>query len=108
MTLVDNSGASGQSISVSLWTGNARLTNYQNGQVMAIKGARVSDYNGRTLNSGEEHSQVIIDPDHPKAKELQKWKRSSQTHRIHSLSTQVFKDKEERSDNQRLVAEMVE
>lgn len=87
------------------------MTSYQNGQVMAIKGARVSDYNGKTLNSGEEHSQIVIDPDHKKAKELLRWKKSSSSHQIHSLTTQIYKEKEqkeERVDNQRLISEMSE
>lgn len=41
---------------VSLWAGNARAQNLRENTVLAIKGARVSDYNGKTLNSGEEHS----------------------------------------------------
>lgn len=56
VTLVDNSGENGTSISVTFWSGNARLTTFSSGQVIAIKGARVSCYNGKSLNCGEEHS----------------------------------------------------
>jgi replication factor A1 len=56
ITLVDDSGVQGQSILISLWSGNAKQTGYLSGQIMAIKGARVSDYNGKSLNCGEEHS----------------------------------------------------
>ena len=44
------------SIQVSLWGANARTEGYTEGQVLALRGARVSDYNGKSLNSGDEHS----------------------------------------------------
>ena len=44
------------SIQVSLWGHNARIDGYNDGQVLALRGARVSDYNGKSLNSGDEHS----------------------------------------------------
>jgi len=56
VTLVDNSGDAGCSITATLWSDNAQLNNYRVGQVMAIKGARISDYNGKSLNCGQEHS----------------------------------------------------
>ena len=40
---------------------------------MAIKGARVSNYNGCSLNAGDEHSQIFIDCDHPRSLELSQW-----------------------------------
>ena len=43
-------------IQVSLWGKNARESSYVVGQIMAIRGARVSDYGGKSLNSGNEHS----------------------------------------------------
>ena len=54
---------SGLSIQVSLWGANARTDGYVEGQVLALRGARVSDYSGKSLNSGDEHSQMFIDPD---------------------------------------------
>jgi len=47
---------SGLCITVSLWGSNARNDTYAEGQVMSLRGARVSDYNGKSLNSGDEHS----------------------------------------------------
>lgn len=40
---------------------------------MALRGARVSDYNGKSLNSGDEHSQMFIDPVDKRTQELKKW-----------------------------------
>ena len=73
VTIVDKSKIQ---IQVSLWGQNARLNGYEVGQTIAIRGARVSDYGGKTLNSGDEHSQLHIDLDHPKTQELKEWKES--------------------------------
>ncbi len=43
-------------ITVSLWGNNARIQNYVEGAVMGLRGARVSDYSGKSLNGGDEHS----------------------------------------------------
>lgn len=60
-------------ITVSLWGSNASNPAYQQGQVLALRGARVSDYNGKSLNSGDEHSQVFINPECLRMQELRKW-----------------------------------
>ena len=44
---------------------------------MALKGARVSDYNGKSLNAGEEHCQMFIDPEHKKTQALKRWYRET-------------------------------
>jgi hypothetical protein len=40
---------------------------------MALKGARVSDYGGKSLNSGDEHSQMLINPQHKRSSILKTW-----------------------------------
>jgi replication factor A1 len=45
-------------IQVTLWGKNATKLELREGAVLAIRGARVSDYGGKTLNSGDEHSQI--------------------------------------------------
>jgi len=67
VTIVDESGLA---IQCSLWGGLAKAENYREGQVIAIKGARISDYAGKSLNAGEEHSQIYADPDHKRAHQL--------------------------------------
>ena len=59
-------------IVVSLWVKNAKRErfNIKEGQVVAIKGTRVSDYSGKTLNSGDEHSQIFVEPKHKRTQEL--------------------------------------
>jgi ssDNA-binding replication factor A large subunit len=58
------------SISVTLWGANASKLEFREGHVLAIRGAKVSDFNGKTLNSGDEHSQIYIDVDHKRTREL--------------------------------------
>jgi hypothetical protein len=38
--------------------------------VIALKGAKVSDYNGKSLNAGDE---IFIEPEHKKTQLLKKW-----------------------------------
>lgn len=61
VSIVDESGLQ---IQISLWGGLARRDEYREGQVIALKGSRVSDYGGKSLNSGDEHSLMFIDPEH--------------------------------------------
>jgi len=76
VVIADDSGCS---IQVSFWSQNAALENYGKGQVIAIKGARVSDFNGKSLNSGEEHSQVIVEPNSKRVQEIQNWYKNAQS-----------------------------
>ena len=46
----------GLQIQVTLWGTHATRLPFQVGAVLAIKGARVSDYGGKSLNAGDEHS----------------------------------------------------
>jgi hypothetical protein len=46
----------------------------QEGQIIAIQGARVSTYGGRSLNIGNDHAKVEFDPtDLEKFHVLKKW-----------------------------------
>jgi ssDNA-binding replication factor A large subunit len=51
LTLLDESAK----MQVTMWSSNATL-NYQMGKVIAIRGARVSDFQGKSLNSGDGNS----------------------------------------------------
>lgn len=61
INIVDESGLS---IQISLWGGLAKRDEYREGDVVALKGARVSDYGGKSLNSGDEHGHMFVNPDH--------------------------------------------
>jgi hypothetical protein len=43
---------------------NASRDDLKEGNVLALRGARVSDYGGKTLNSGGDHSSLFVDPLH--------------------------------------------
>jgi hypothetical protein len=45
---------------------------------LAVKAARVSDYNGKSLNAGDEQCQVYIEPKHPRTNKLKQWFRETQ------------------------------
>lgn len=52
MTIADETNLS---ITISLWGSLARKDSYEEGRILALKGVRVSDYNGKSLNAGEDH-----------------------------------------------------
>lgn len=71
VTFVDDTGVS---IMATLWGELGGAADLQVGQVVAVKGAKVSDYGGKSLNLGSGHSQLRLDPDdEPRCHELQRW-----------------------------------
>jgi ABC-type oligopeptide transport system ATPase subunit len=54
--------------------------------VFAVRGARVSDYGGKSLNAGHEHSQVFINPEHKRTRELLQWAKKRDPANINSVS----------------------
>ena len=70
LTLADESGFS---IQLTLWGKCATKEEYEEGSILAIRGARVSDYGGKTLNSSDEHSYIYINVDHKRTESLKHW-----------------------------------
>ena len=102
---------SGLGIALTLWGKNASKYEFKEGDVAAIKGTRVSDYQGKTLNSGDEHSQIYINLDLKRTKELQQWYKLKGNRQISSVSysnlPEDHKDGEgEGSSNSRLIEEL--
>ena len=99
-----------------MWGQNARdakIANAREGQILAIKGARVSEYKGKTLNAGEDHSQIYLDPTHKRAKELKQWYLDCSQKNFDSISnidTMVGSNGPtiERVDNFKLIEEMLQ
>ena len=57
-----------------MWGKNASICDINEGDVIAIRGARLTDYEGRIfLNSDDSSSLVFINPDHEKCTELKSW-----------------------------------
>lgn len=69
LTFVDDSN---MSIRLTLWDTDAESFDAPTGSVVAFKGARVGDFNGRTLSLGGGGS-LRVNPDSPEAQHLQKW-----------------------------------
>lgn len=70
ITLVDKTA---HGVRITLWGKEAEeFVDYKNRAVLAVKGARVSDYNGRTL-SATMSSTLSLNPDIPEAHELRGW-----------------------------------
>jgi hypothetical protein len=62
------------SISLTLWGDEAcQKFNFKYGQVVAFKGARVSEYSGKSLNTDGKSQQIFIDIKHPDADKLKNW-----------------------------------
>lgn len=86
---------------------------------MAIKGAKVSEYGGKSLNAGDEHSQLFLDPPGDKrSDELRKWYKSVTPEQLQSgTSMTTTRDnfgesgtdsKPQRADNFKLITELLE
>ncbi len=41
--------------------------------MLAIRSARVSDFGGKSLNAGDDHASIFVEPDDVRTLELQKW-----------------------------------
>ena len=71
VTLVDDSG---YAISLTLWAGmNERITQDDLHKVIAVKGARVSEFGGKSLNAADDHSSLHLELKHSRCAKLQKW-----------------------------------
>lgn len=69
ITLADDSGSK---ISLTLWGVEAEQFNAPVGSVVAVKGARISDFRGKSL-SATRNAQVVIDPDEKTVHRLKGW-----------------------------------
>lgn len=63
---------SGLQIQVTLWGNNATKLEFTEGKVFAIKGAKVSDYQGKSLNAGDD-TQIFLNPENKRTEELTRW-----------------------------------
>ena len=61
------------SIGLTLWGDTCEAYQFEVGQIVAFKSCRVSEYQGRSLNSSGDPRDITINPRHSRALELQKW-----------------------------------
>lgn len=66
VTLIDDSGCA---ISLTLWASMCeRITENDIHRVLAVKGARVSEYGGKSLNAADDHSSLFLDLNHDRCR----------------------------------------
>lgn len=71
MTLIDDSYCS---ISLTLWGDMCeRSITIQIGDVLAVKGARVSEFGGKSLNAADDHSVLYSNMVHERISQLKVW-----------------------------------
>lgn len=71
MTLVDDSNCA---ISLTLWAAMCeRITDQDLEKVIAVKGARVSEFGGKSLNAADDHSTLFTELNHDRCRQLLKW-----------------------------------
>lgn len=76
-----------------------------------MRGAKVSDYAGKTLNIGDDNCSLYLDIDHLRTRELKQWNKQRNPDNINSVSTSNINGNQnqnsERADNFRLISEVV-
>ena len=70
VTLVDETSCS---IVVTLWGDLCEKSTLTPGDIIALTGARVSDYGGKSLNSASDHAELQVNPNHERARKLSMW-----------------------------------
>ena len=50
-----------------------RVTSSDIGKVLAVKGARVSEFGGKSLNAADDHSTLFPELNHERCKQLVQW-----------------------------------
>jgi replication factor A1 len=59
VTLTDDSG---YSLMATLWGEAAALPEVVVGSIIAVKGAKVSEYGGKSVNISSEHAKIVFNP----------------------------------------------
>lgn len=71
VTLIDDSYFS---ISLTLWGEMCeRCSSIQMGDILSVKGARVSEFGGKSLNAADDHSLLFINMDSERVSQLKAW-----------------------------------
>lgn len=70
LTIVDESSCS---IQCTLWGEICEKTQVRLGDIIALSGARVSEYGGKSLNVAHDHADLVVNPNHERARKLATW-----------------------------------
>ena len=66
--IIDDSHSS---IELAIWGDLCKkVDEYGQGDVLALKGGRISEYGGKTINVADDHSNIILNPDLERANQL--------------------------------------
>ena len=49
-----------------MWGSMGVDLNFEEGQVIAIRNARTSDFGGKSINCADDHSEIFVEPEHPR------------------------------------------
>lgn len=60
-------------IGVTVWGENCQRIDFKTGQVIAFRESRISEYRGKSLNASSALTDIVIEPNHPRAAQLKKW-----------------------------------
>ncbi len=95
-------------MNVTIWGQTAQITKeLKEGMVVAFRNAKISDYNGKSLNCSDDATGICIEPNHPRTLALQKWYAFLDNAKsLQSLSNQISSG--DRSDLHRLIQEVHE
>lgn len=84
VTLIDDSGCA---ISLTLWASMCeRITEVDMHKVIAVKGARVSEFGGKSLNAADDHSSLFPELGHERCHQLIKWYGDLRNKEQHSIT----------------------
>lgn len=61
-----------RSIGVTLW-GEACQKSIRELQIVAFRSCRISEFKGKSLNASSASGDIVVDPDHPRMKQLRRW-----------------------------------
>ena len=76
-------------ISVTLWGDVATAQNFTPGDIFALRGCRVSDYAGRSLNASSSPGDLIPNVKHPRAVAISQWYSKSTASKLKSGVTNL-------------------
>lgn len=83
ITLVDDSGCA---ISLTLWSAMCeRITEADLHKIIAVKGARVSEFGGKSLNAADDHSTLFPELNHERCRQLAKWYQEVRAKEQHTI-----------------------
>ena len=61
------------SIGITLWGDVCESQNFEVGKIIALKGCRVNDYRGKSLNASSEPQDISLNIKHKRTDELTRW-----------------------------------